>query len=211
LSPILSGGIQLVSPEGSVTRFLAQLQEGDPAAVQPLWERYFPRLVALARLKLRNTPRQAADEEDVALSAFDSFCRNAEQGRFPRLLDRDSLWQLLVVITIRKAAHLLRDQARQKRGGGIALVSGGPGDPDEGPVLEQVLSKEPSPEMAAQMAEECQRLLRVLGDHILETVAVARMEGCSVEEIATRLDCAPRSVKRKLQLIRKLWEKEVTP
>ena len=79
------------------------------------------------------------------------------------------------------------------------------------PILERVLSKEPSPEMAAQMAEECQRLLSLLGDRLLEAVALARMEGCSVEEISTRLDCAPRSVKRKLQLIRKLWEKEITP
>ncbi len=200
-----------MSPEGSITRWLAQLQGGDPAAVQQLWERYFPRLVLLARQKLRHAPRQAADEEDVALSAFDSFCRNAEAGRFPQLLDRDSLWRLLVVITLRKTAHLLRDQARQKRGGGLAPVFGSPSNPDEEPVLEQILSKEPSPEMAAQMAEECQRLLALLGDRILETVAVARMEGCSVEEISIRLDCAPRSVKRKLQLIRKLWEKEITP
>jgi hypothetical protein len=67
-----------MSSEGSVTQWLGQLQAGDPAAVQPLWERYFQRLVGLARLKLRGAPRRAADEEDVALSAFDSFCRNAE-------------------------------------------------------------------------------------------------------------------------------------
>jgi len=197
-----------VSPEGSVTRWLGQLQVGDPAAVQRLWERYFPRLVGLARLKLRNAPRQAADEEDVALSAFDSFCRNAEAGRFPQLLDREGLWRLLVVITVRKAAHLVRDQTRQKRGGlpPAAEQAGA----DEQPSLEQLLSREPSPEMAAQMAEECQRLLHQLRDRTLEAVALARMEGYSVEEISTRLGFAPRSIKRKLQLIRKLWEKEVT-
>ena len=36
-------------PEGSVTSWLRRLQEGDREAVQPLWERYYPRLVALAR------------------------------------------------------------------------------------------------------------------------------------------------------------------
>src|SRR3954462_9409304 len=105
-------------PEASVTQWIDRLKAGDPDAAQQLWERYFRRLVGLARLKLRNAPRRAADEEDVALSAFDSFCRHAGRGRFPQLLDRDSLWRLLAVLTARKAAHLVRDERRQKRGGG---------------------------------------------------------------------------------------------
>src|SRR5262245_10222034 len=110
------GGLAM-SSDGSVTRWLAPLQHGDPAAVQQLWQRYFFQLVSLARKKLAGAPRRVADEEDVALSAFDSFCRNAEQGRFPDLTDRDCLWRLLVMLTVRKAAHLRRDQTRLKRGG----------------------------------------------------------------------------------------------
>src|SRR5207253_8348892 len=106
--------------DGSVSRWLGPLQAGDPAAVQQLWERYFRRLVGLARAKLQHAPRRAADEEDVALSAFDSFCRHAGDARFPDLLDRDGLWRLLVVMTARKAAHLVRDETRQKRRGGNA-------------------------------------------------------------------------------------------
>jgi DNA-directed RNA polymerase specialized sigma24 family protein len=200
-----------MSSEGSVTRWLGPLQEGDSAAVQPLWERYFRRLVGLARKKLRSAPRRAADEEDVALSAFDSFCRNAEQGRFPRLLDRDSLWRLLVVFTARKSAHLLRDEGRQKRGGGLTPRTGTPPTRGGEPVLEQVLSREPTPALAAEMAEQCQRLLARLGDAELEKIALWRMEGFGVEEIASQLGCAPRSVKRKLHLIRTIWEKETAP
>src|SRR5262245_52631875 len=102
---------------GSVTGWLARLQAGDDAAAQPLWERYFRRLVELARSRLRGGPRAAADEEDVALSAFDSFCRGAEKGRFPQLHDRDDLWGLLVLITAHKALDRLRHERRQKRGG----------------------------------------------------------------------------------------------
>src|SRR5262245_43166917 len=108
-----------MAPEGSVTHWLGQLQAGDPAAAQPLWQRYFRRLVGLARQRLRHAPRRAADEEDVALSAFDSFCRGAEQGKFPRLHDRDNLWRLLVALTARKAVDLIRHEDRQKRGGGL--------------------------------------------------------------------------------------------
>jgi RNA polymerase sigma factor (sigma-70 family) len=200
-----------MSSDGSVSRWLGQLQAGDPAAVQQLWQRYFHRLVGLARQKLHGSPRRAADEEDVALSAFDSFCRSAEQGRFPQLLDRDSLWRLLVVLTARKAAHQRRDERRLKRGGGATIHRETSREAEEESILEQVPSREPSPEFAAEMAEECQRLLRKLNDRELEAVALARMEGYTVEEIAKQLGYAPRSIKRKLQLIRALWEKELEP
>jgi DNA-directed RNA polymerase specialized sigma24 family protein len=190
--------------DGSITRWLGKLQAGDPAAAQQLWARYFLRLVGLARLKLRGVPRQARDEEDVALSAFDSFCRDAGDGHFPQLLDRDSLWRLLAVITARKAAHLVRDETRLKRGG-----RAGPASPaEEEAILKKLLSREPTAETAAQMAEQCRRLLQRLGDKELEAIAVARMEGYSVDEIAAQFGYAARSIKRKLQLIRSLWESE---
>jgi DNA-directed RNA polymerase specialized sigma24 family protein len=195
-----------MSPDGSVSRWLVLLREGDPAAVQHLWQRYFLSLVQLARKRLRQAPRRAVDEEDVALSAFDSFCRRAEEGRFPRLEDRDDLWRLLAAITLRKASHALRDEGRQKRGG--AARSPEAGEEDQAELLERALSREPTPELAAQMTEEYERLLRLLGDEQLRQVAVWRMEGHTVEEIAAQAGCAPRSVKRKLRLIRTLWEDE---
>lgn len=200
-----------MASEGSVTRWVGQLQAGDPAAAQQLWQRYFQRLVELARTKLRGSSRRVADEEDVALSAFDSFCRRAEQGRFPHLLDRDSLWRLLVLLTTRKASHQRRDQRRQKRGGGVVIQNETHGEDEDGAILDQIVSREPTPEFAAQVAEECQRLLRILEDPELEAVALARMEGYSVEEIAQQQGYAPRSIKRKLQLIRAIWEKEMEP
>jgi hypothetical protein len=110
-----------MSVPGSVTQWIAQLKAREAAAAQPLWERYFRRLVALARRKLHATPCRAADEEDVALSAFASFFRAAQQGRFPRLTDRDDFWPLLVVLTLRKALRLARADRRRKRGRGTVL------------------------------------------------------------------------------------------
>jgi DNA-directed RNA polymerase specialized sigma24 family protein len=187
--------------DGSVSHWIGGLQDGDPKAIEQLWQRYFHRLVGLARAKLRQSPGGMADEEDVALSAFDSFCRNAERGRFPDLSDRDSLWRLLVVMTARKAAHLRRDEGRQKRGGGNERT-----DPA---LIEAIVGHEPTPGFAAEAAEEFQRLLDLLKDSELQSVALWKMEGCAVEEIAGRLHYSPRSIKRKLQLIRTLWEKEI--
>src|SRR5262245_22975274 len=107
-----------MASEGSVTRWISLLKDGDPHAAQELWQAYWHRLVALARTRLRSTPRGVADEEDVALSAFDSFCRRAARGRFPRLDDRDDLWQLLLLLTARKAINLAHHERRQSRGAG---------------------------------------------------------------------------------------------
>src|SRR4051794_22068524 len=104
--------------ERSITVWIRALKSGDRAAARPLWEAYFRRLVALARARLHATSRRVADEEDVALSAFDSLIRRAEAGRFPEMEDRDDLWRLLVVLTVRKAIDHARREGRQVRGGG---------------------------------------------------------------------------------------------
>jgi DNA-directed RNA polymerase specialized sigma24 family protein len=203
-----------MSSSGSVTHWLGQLKGGDPAAAQPLWQRYFRRLVGLARDRLRGAPRRAADEEDVALSAFDSFCRAAEQGRFPRLGGRDDLWQLLVLLTARKAIDLAQREGRHKRGGSRVLTEAdlekARGDEDEAG-LARVVGREPTPEFAALVAEECRRLLEMLGDDGLRALAVARLEGYTTEELAARFEVAPRTVERRLRKIRAAWSGEVAP
>jgi DNA-directed RNA polymerase specialized sigma24 family protein len=200
--------------EGSVTCWIDRLRAGDDIAAQKLWERYFHRLVRLARANLRAKPRGAVDEEDIALSAFDSFCRGTEQGRFPRLDDRDSLWRLLVTITARKVVNQVQSQCRQKRGGGRVRNETGLAGPDSeagGGGLDRAVGREPSPEFAAMMADECRHLLAALGDETLRQIALLRMEGYSDGEIASRLDCGLRTVGRKLKLIRDIWMREGTP
>ena len=206
-------GGQPMAAEESVTRWLDQLQDGDPAAAQKLWEGYFHRLVGLARARLQRMPRlAAADEEDVALSAFASFCRGVERGRFPQLQDRDNLWRVLVTLAVRKARHRVRDEQCPKRGGGrvlgeAALEGGGAsGWTEVG--LDRVTGGEPTPAFAAEVAEECERLLALLDDAGLRAVAVWKMEGDTNNQIADRLGCAPSTVERRVALIRRLWTEE---
>ena len=199
-----------MASDGSVTHWISLLKAGEHAAAQPLWEAYCRRLAGLARRKLRAAPRRAADEEDVALSAFVSLCRGAEQGRFPLLRDRDDLWHLLVVLTARKALQLLRHECREKRGGGKVLGEAdleAADDAGEG-ALAWVLGPEPTPEFAAQVAEEFERLLSRLGDPDLRAIALWKMEGDTNEDIAAKLGCVPRTVERRLRVIRSLWGQE---
>jgi DNA-directed RNA polymerase specialized sigma24 family protein len=201
---------------GSVTGWLGNLREGDQAAAQPLWERYFSKLVVVARGKLKRMRRTTADqdEEDAALSAFNSFCAGAARGQFPQLADREDLWRLLVVITARKAMAQANREGRQKRGGGrvveeaVLVGKGLAGGDGSIAGLERIAAAGPTPEFAAMMAEECRRLLDALGDESLRQVALSRMEGYNNDEIADQLGCARRTVARRLELIRKTWMAE---
>jgi DNA-directed RNA polymerase specialized sigma24 family protein len=176
-----------------------------------LWECYFRRLVALARQKLRNAPRSMAnDEEDVALSAFDSFLRGVDAGRFPQLADRDDLWRLLLVITERKAIDVIAYERRIKHGGGKVCHASALQDESSGsPGLDGVAGPGLTPDQAAQIAEECGRLLALLDDETLRKVALAKMEGSTNREIAERLEVSEPTIERKLRRIRSAWKKEL--
>jgi RNA polymerase sigma factor (sigma-70 family) len=199
-----------MSSGGEATDWVRRLEAGDRQGAQKLWDGYYRRLVGLARKRLHDMPRREADEEDVALSAFDSFCRGVEQGRFPRLENRDDLWQLLVVITVRKAADLLKSRRRQRRGGGKvrgeSAFAGAADDPEEGRGIEQVVGAEPSPEFAVAVAEQCEILLRSLPNDQLRSIALRKMEGFTNQEIADQLTCSVATVERKLALIRATWK-----
>jgi len=196
---------------GSITGWIAGLKRGDLRAVQPLWERYFARMVELARARMRASPRRdaACDEEDAALSAFDSLCAGLARGQFPQLSDRDDLWRLLVVITSRKVMAQARRRLRQKRGGGAvksAVDFADSGSDDEDDILARAVGSEPTPEFAAMFAEEFRLLLARLGDDVLRSVAILRMEGETTDAIAKKLGCARRTVARQLALIRRILE-----
>ena len=192
-----------MSEKGSVSLWLSQLRQGDSLAAQQLWEQYYPRLVGLARRKLADMPRRVADEEDVAVSAFKSFCQRAEDGQFPQLDDRDELWSLLVVITARKAINQVKHERRAKRGGGhVHGESALAGDRVDESGLAGFVGSEPTPEFAAQCAESLQVLLDSLADPTQRLIALWKLEGRTNPEIARHLDCGLTTVERKLRIIR---------
>jgi DNA-directed RNA polymerase specialized sigma24 family protein len=186
-------------------------KEGDSQAIGRLWQCYFERLVRLARQRLSDAQRRVADEEDVALSAFASFCSAAEAGRFPDLADRHQLWRLLIKLTAQKAASQARRQHRIKRGGGevrgeSALRRSDNSETDEG--LAQIVGDTPTPEFAAMVADQCVRLLNCLDDN-LKPIALAKMEDYTNQEIAAKIGCSLATVERGLRLIRKIWKQEL--
>lgn len=190
------------SPDGSVTRFFGQLRAGDPAAAEHLWARFFPRLVALARRTLAGRPQRAADADDAAQSAFASFCLRVRAGQFD-VADRSDLWNLLGVITSRKALKQARREATDKRGGGRVLGEGALRGPDGSPLSLDEAAAAPPDDFDLHGAELLDQLPAELREF-----AVLRLFGFTNREIADQLGCTERKVERKLNLIRLTWEAE---
>lgn len=198
-----------MSVEQSVTHWINELKDGDTSAAQRLWQYYFRHMVSLARRRLHGAPKRAADEEDVALSAFNSFCVGLQAGRFGDVTDRDNLWPLLVTMTARKAVDLIRHENRVKRGGT------GQADADDDRLvqirLDEIFAREPSPEFAAQIAEQFTLLMQQLdaaNDPQLHELALLKMEGHKNEEIAEQLSCTRRTIERKIRIIAAMWKRE---
>jgi DNA-directed RNA polymerase specialized sigma24 family protein len=190
---------------GSVTHWIGALKGGDRHATTPLFDRYYRRIVALARARLGEAGGAIADEEDAAVSVFVDLFDGAPLGKFPLLDDRDDLWSLLAAITARKAHDLKRSQSRLKRGGNRLVRAC---DLDAGGrdgMMEQVPGAEPIAEFTVMMAEECQRRIEAIENDVLRNVAMLRLDGFSNDEIAVRLGCTRRTVMRKVKLIRTAW------
>jgi len=191
-----------------VSQWLLRLADGDGDTAQEIWNDYFGKLVSLARQKLGGIPRRDYDEEDVAISAMHSFYQGMMQQKFDHVRNRNDLWKLLVTITVRKAAARRRSYFAQKRGGGRVRgesIFGHQDKEKEEGGLARVLGTEPTPELAADVAENCRQMLDQLQDETLRRIALWTLEGYRPEEIAGKLGCVRRTVERKLERIRAIW------
>lgn len=201
-----------MSNDGTVTRWLRQLEAGDEEAAHLLWQRYYRELVELARARLSTTPRRVSDEEDVALSVLRCLYEGAARGQFAALVNRHDLWQLLATITGRKVIDQQRHVTKQKRGGGRvrgdSVLQRNNGDHSSAG-FDQIRGDAPTPEVLAITAEEFQRLMALLDDDRLRQIAQCKLDGYTNEEIGQRLGLACRSIERKLQRIREIWEGEL--
>ena len=191
----------------SIYRWMMAARVGDSAAVGELWHQFSKRMESLARRWLVRMHAPAVfDEEDVTVSAFESFRRALQKGHYDHLCGRDELWRLLATITIRKAGEYLDAEQTIRRGGKCLIVSLDQSGAGNAATLPEI---SPEPEVALMMTEECRRLLDLLGDAELEAVVMWKLEGLTNEEIAYEIGYSRRSVQRMLNRIRDVWRHEV--
>jgi RNA polymerase sigma factor (sigma-70 family) len=189
----------MTTQAGSITRLIPSLLERDELAIAELWRRYAARLEGVARPVVAGLAPGAGDEQDVAQSAFFAFCQAATNGQAPDLESRNELWRLLSTIARHKATDRVRRELRDRRGGGAILSRDG---------WQEATNDQPSPSEVVQLQEAMDELLlelRAAGDPKLRSIALMRLEGADIPEIAERLGCTVRTVQRKLHILERLW------
>lgn len=200
-----------MDPTAEFAELLERVREGDDQAIAKLWEDYYQQLVRIAAQRMPLNLRRTGDEEDIALSAFHSFIAGIRHDRFPDLSGPDNLWGLLITLTGRKVHAQLRHQTRQKRGGGTvrgeSVFLDRDGDQTAGGIGGVTGDTKPA-DIQTELAETCDGLLDQLGDEQLKQIAIMRMDGFLVDEIANRLGLSKRAVERRLQLIRRTWAEQ---
>lgn len=181
--------------------WLANLQNGDEAAVRRLWNDYFTRIVRLAARKMQNLRLRAADEEDIALSAMNSFYQMARKREEP-IADPTELWKLLATITNRKVNKERQRQYAGKRREQLLAGESIFGDEALPLGINQIASETPAPEAALELAETLEAILSCSNaDQIIEL----RLEGYSNSEIAAKIGCSTRTVQRSIEKIHNQW------
>jgi RNA polymerase sigma factor (sigma-70 family) len=198
--PVIGGD----AVSGSVSSWLVAFRDGDREAAELLWKRYYAQLIRIARSRLRGLRNPLSTAEDVALAAFEAFCRGFESGRYPHVCDRNNLWHLLLYITTCQSRMVARYESRQRRLSSCRVTT-----TNFALQLDAIADREPTPVLALETAEALGGLLGELDDGQLRDLAILRMEGYTTAEIAANLQCSVSTVERKLRRIRQIWSHHV--
>lgn len=198
--------------QGSVTRWITEMRQGDPDAVRRLVERYFGKLRKLSQERIQRGTPILEDGEDIAIQVLTSVCKKVEQGKYPDLQNRDDLWYLMIFI----AHRMVIDRRRSRKKHSLQT----PGEEELSPkeqTLEGALETIDN-EMDSFIAEDSesdfqlleiidcwQEMIRQIKDPVAKEVAKLKLEGHSNREIAEILRIVPRTVERKSQIIEQRW------
>jgi RNA polymerase sigma-70 factor (ECF subfamily) len=191
-----------MSESPSFDQLLVSLERGDERAARQVFERFASRLVALARSRLPEHVRRKEDPEDVVQSVFHSFFRRQSGGQVD-LINWESLWGLLALITIRKCGHRVEFHHALRRDAGRELVLAAPNEDSRSGW--QAIAADPTPSQAAILTETLERLLSSLDDRDRQILSLS-LEGQTTDQIATQVRRSERTVQRTLEGIRQRLE-----
>ena len=193
-----------MAEESSFDELLERLRKGEEDAARQIFEQYAKRLVGLARVHLDSSVRRKVDPEDVAQSVFKSFFVRIREGQFD-LENRDSLWNLLVVITLRKCGHKVRDLHRQRHDIRKEVVPRGADD--ESASSWQALAPGPTPSEAAILAETVDQVFADLKERERQIVELY-LQGYEIAEIQAHVRRSEYTVRDVLKRLRKRLKRQ---
>ena len=174
----------------SFVTFLARLHNQDDAAAQELFVRFAHQLVALAQRHIGAGLRHKVDPEDVVQSAYKSFFFRYGAGKLD-IVNWNSLWGLLTLITVRKCAERAAYHQAECRD---AAREAPPPRGDDAAAWREPLGREPTPLEAAVLSDTVEQLLADLDEEERPILELSLL-GHTTREISERLGRAERTVR----------------
>jgi RNA polymerase sigma factor (sigma-70 family) len=184
--------------EGDPT-LLNLYRSGDTRAADELFHRYVNRLVALARSRLSRKLARRLDPEDIVQSAYRSFFVGAREGKYT-LTRGSELWGLLAAITLNKLHRQIERNTAGKRA--ISLEhSFGSSSSSQYLLTAEAIAREPSPSEAMAGADELEQLMNGVDD-LHRRMLELRLQGHTMDEIATETGRSERTVRRVIEKVK---------
>jgi RNA polymerase sigma factor (sigma-70 family) len=174
---------------------LRAIRGGNDEAAAKLYRRYAKRLRALARAQSSHDLARREDVDDIVQSVFGSFFRAACQGLYD-VPAGDDLWKLFVVIAMNKIRAKGNYHRAAKRDVRLTIGS---------EALEQASATELASEDEALASLELavHEALEQLPP-VTRQIALLRMQGHDIDEIARATSRSYRTVERCLKSFREL-------
>ena len=168
---------------------MTRVRAGDDTAETVVFHRHVRRLIAVAANQFDAWMLDQADVENVVLSAYKSFFLRNRRDAFD-LAGWDSLWSLLVIITLHKCTRRRKHLRAARRDVRRLVHSVGSNDGTS-----WLADRAPTPIEAAILSETVEQLLLSMEQDDREIVERI-LAGYTALEIAERLDCSERTVRR---------------
>ena len=193
-----------MSADDSFYNVCACLAQGDETGAEVVFHRFAGQLMVQAKQRLNPRLRQKIDPEDVVQSVFKSFFRRQADQPFD-LENWESLWGLLLQITIRKCHRWVEHYGTHRRNLG-AEVSTTP--TDKSSMNFEAEGHEPRPSEIAVLNEMLDGLQQGLEPVEWEILSL-RLQDYTVPEISVKVQRSERTVGRLLQRIRQHLAKQL--
>jgi RNA polymerase sigma factor (sigma-70 family) len=196
-----------MTDETSIPELLERLRAGDNRAANEIVQRFGDRLVSVARGRLDRMLLRKLDPEDVVQSACRSALMRLSDGRLT-VADWNSLWRLLVCITVNKCSSQAEFFRAARRDVHREVDLGG--RDNDSSVDFQPADDEPSPAEATMLVEAVEQLLDSFRDEKHRDIVRLRLQHYSPPEIALEVGVSERTVHRVLDRVKTLLQKRLT-
>lgn len=194
----LKVGNPMTSTQPGDLELISDYKAGSESAARTLFNRYFERLLRLAKRRIGQRLVSRVDPEDVLQSAFRTFFVRVRNNEFSFRADDDP-FKLLARLTVNNTLRQIAFHRAAKRNPELEA----PQSNDTQDLLQQISANDPSPEVTVARVDEFEQFMSQL-PALERQVLSLRLEGHSTLEIAEQLGTYDRKIRRILERIQKL-------